>query len=253
MALEYHANRGHEGITDPFILSMEGAPCPYYGISNNDGWGFKTDFDRIGSPFGHLLTIGGLANLHFQHSRVPCLVSDIGLHEWSNGTRFVGIKKDSIITTIHPGPDVHQLLHERWKNLMVSTFEPITHPLYALVKMGRNTWFTQKRKIGARMDNGEPEFHVKKLEKSGLPVDFITKIGGYHGFFKYDIKEVETINTFGCNAYEVVGNIETIWHGGNPEYHKTKIQFYKAEIDTTKRLIGEEGLLKDYDKLMSLL
>ncbi len=252
LAKEWHLER-NLNIEDPFILTMGGAPSPNYGRSENDGKGFKSNFERIGIPFAHLLSISGLAHLHHEGQRSPSLVSDVDCHGWTDGTRFIGVRSSDMIKNIHIGPDTHRLLREKWPSLMKSTFQPKTFPLYVLMKFGKNTWFTQKRKVGACMDNGEPEFHVKSLQKSGQPIDFITSIGGYHGFFKYDIKEVEKINTYNCNAYSVVGDVQTLWNGGNPEYHKTKVQFYRAEIDTTKCLMKEEELCNDYDKLMLLI
>lgn len=253
-AKEYHLEKGHGNIEDPYILEMGGAPCPYYGLTQdvNHGKIFKvTDFERIQMPFAHLLSIGQLVNLH--HEGTESLVSDIGCHQWSHGTKFVGVRKEGNIENIHPGPDLWQLMKSHWKLLMKSTFEPPQYPLYLLVKMGKNTWFTQRRKIGACMDNGEAEFHVKNLRKFGKPEDFITTIGGYHGFFKYDIKEIESINNYDCNLYLIVGDTKILSNGGSPKYHKTKVQFYKGEIDTTKRLITEKELRNDYDKLMFLL
>lgn len=253
MAKEWQKQAGIlRNIDDPYIFGMEGAPCPYYGLSkSNDGTNFVSDFERIGTPFAHLLSIGQLMNLH--HEGGKSLVSEVGCHKWHDGTRFVGVREGSDLREIHQGPVIRELMRKHWRLLMKSTFEPKTELLYPLMIFGENTWFTQKMKTGACVDTGQPEFHVSGLEKRGPAVDFITKIGGYHGFFKYDVKEISAINSHGANAYRIMGDIETLWHGGNPEYHKTKIQFYNAKVDTTKRLIEEKELCNDYDKVISLL
>ena len=103
------------------------------------------------------------------------------------------------------------------------------------------------------MDTGEPEFHVISLEKIGKPVKFTTTIGGYRGFFKYDIKEVEAIAPRGADVYTLAGDIEIISHEGNPEYHRVPVQFYRAEVDTSQRLIREDELCNDYKTLMKLI
>lgn len=103
------------------------------------------------------------------------------------------------------------------------------------------------------MDTGEPEFHVISLKKIGKPVEFTTTIGGYHGFFKYDIKEVEAIAPRGANVYDLAGDIEVIFHDGTPGYHRVPVQFYRAEVDTSQRLIREDELCNDYEALMELI
>lgn len=249
-AKEWQKEKGYKkAIDDPFILGMDGASIYGYNDYKNN-WQFVTNFQNMEMPAAHLLMIRQLVNCG--HEGYNSLSSDIGCHDWTDGTRMIGVREGTM-TNIHNGPNAYQLMREHWKQLMQKTFEPKTYPLYALMKLNSNTWFTQKHKTGAGCDNGEPQFHVKKLQKCGRPVDFITKIGGYHGFFKYDIKEVEAINSFDCNVYSIVGDIKTLWHGGNPEYHKTKVQFYKADIDTSQQLIKEKELANDYDKLIQLM
>lgn len=206
--------------------------------------------------YAHLITIGGLKNLgyyeHGEHRR--SLVSDVSCHEWSNGVRFVGISADKEITSIHPGfENISNLISQNWTKLMEPASQVLPIGIRSLIKVGDETWFTQYPKIGSAMDTCEPEFQVISIKLIDKPIDFTTEICGYHMFFRYNVKEVETIKPFNANAYYLAGEPEIIYSGGNPKYHQIKIQFCHIETDTTKRLIRDKQLRNNFDTLMKLV
>lgn len=227
--------------SDPYIIQMgDAANCCYKYHKPEDGM-----------AVAHLISTSGLMNMH--HEGNESLVNDVDCHEWWNGVRLASVRAGAVVTDIHRGVDsVSDLIHKNWRLLMKPVSPPARIGFRALVKVGRE-WFTQYPKQGARMDTYEPEFHVTSLEKVGKPTEFVTTIGGYHGFFKYDIKEVRAIAPKGANAYTVVGDPEIVSHKGNPEHHRASVQFYRVEVDATQRLVREDDLCNDYDTLMSLL
>lgn len=254
VAYKWHKEEGHDisdishdlDVFDPYILEMgDASNCSYQH--------FSTEEDMA---FAHLISIGGLVDCgHWRRERqIRSIVSDVSCHEWSNGVRFVGINTVEEITSIHSGiEDVSNLIFENWPSLMRLASQVLPIGLRALKQIDQNTWFTQYPKMGASMDTDEPEFQVLSMKLIGKPVDFVTEIGGHHMFFRYDIKEVETIMPVGANAYCFANEPEVIYSDDNPKYHKVKIQFYRIEANTAQRLVRDEELRNDYDTLIKLI
>ncbi len=242
--------------SDPLIIEVSAANnCPYGTTPDQEKqWGGELNFpiDRDGLPIAHLLSIGQLMNCQIHREDCGNLTSDIGCHEWWNGVRLVAVRGNGEVTNIHPGADVHDLLRRNWRKLMQPLPKTGNVGFRMLTKVGKE-WFTQYLKQGARMDTHEPEFLVKSIESVGKPVEFITTVGGYHGFVKYDIKEVKAVAPRGANAYTTVGDWEIVNHKGNPDYHRVRVQFHRVEVDVSQRLIREDELCNDYDKLMQLV
>lgn len=241
IARRWHKEQSEIDSSNPFIIRMGGAAnCSYKYYQLEDGL-----------AFAHLISAGGLT--HVCHDGKESLVADIDCNEWWNGVRLVGIRSGNEVIDMHPGVrDISGLIHRNWQSLMVPIPQPSPVGFRALMKVG-NVWFTQYSKQGARMDTAEPEFLVSSIEPVGDPVDFVTTIGGYHRFFKYDIKEVQSIAPPEANAYETLGDVDMISNNENPTHHRVSIQFYKVDVDNTQRLIRDEELRNDYDHLMNLL
>jgi hypothetical protein len=199
----------------------------------------------------HLLSIGQLYRVG--DNQGDRLISDISCHEWSNGCRFVGIQPEADISKgIHSGPDAYKLLRNHWQDLLVE-IQPTQIGFRHLTQI-RETYFTEYEKKGASMDTGEPEFLVTKIEPVGNLIDFETAIGGYHGFFKYKIIEVARLKPEGTNSYQCLGSPTIVYDkDGNPAFHKVTVQFYKAEIDSSHRLIREKDLAKNLDQMLELM
>jgi hypothetical protein len=179
-------------ISDPYILRFgDAANCPYAVMKNT--------FEESGYAFAHLISTSSLAHVHHEGNESLCL--DVNCHEWGNGVRLVGIKPgEKIITGIHRGPNSYEMIKNNWEELMV----PVTHQEmfgFRALMFVDDYVFTQYRKYGARMDTWEPEYVVKSTKKIGDPVLFRTTIGGYHAFFRFDIKEVKQIAPSEANGY----------------------------------------------------
>lgn len=245
--------------SNPCILGMDDASnCSYSDREMFNHWMKATP----GTAIAHLISIGGLANSHHdyyaydydQREQRESLASDVSCHEWWNGTRMLGVR-GARIDRIHPGlPDYRTLVEKHLDKLWGQNpkgAKSTRNGFWHLVKMGAH-YFTDYPKQGERMDNHEPEFLVTKIEKfSGNPRPFRTTVGGYHGFFKYGIDEVKGIAPQEANAY-TVGEVEIEWKDGNPTHHIAPVTFYRVEVDTSRRLIHEEDIYRDFELMMLL-
>jgi hypothetical protein len=248
---EYLGRRRNQHVRDgaeysnPYIITMGGPSNLCYFFGWPPKWpGFREI--ESGMAVGHLISTGALAHLH--HEQNESLVNDVGCHEWSNGVRLVGIKAGGDIRTgLHKGPSAHDLLRQHWQDLFFPVEQKMDIGFRALMKIN-NQWFTQYLKDGERMDAWEPEFIVTSMEKIGEPTLFQTTIGGYHGFFKYGIKEVEAIAPQNANAYSFASEPQI-----SGEHHIATVQFYRITADTTKRLMKADKLAHDFDLLMKLV
>ncbi len=104
------------------------------------------------------------------------------------------------------------------------------------------------------MDTFEPEFPVTSIEPVGDLIDFVTEIGGYHMFFKYNIAEVIRLKPETANTYLCLGDPKIIYDSqGNPTHHSVPVQFYQCDIDTSSRIMRKKDLEKNFDLMMKLL
>lgn len=251
--------RGEKKHTRPCILAMDGANnCSYHDRKMLEYW-LKTTPD---TAVAHLLSIGQLMNSSHQYHEQDyrrsenrtSLASDVSCHEWWNGIRLAAVR-GGVVSDIHPGLDnVTGLMAKLWQHIMrPSDSSGRASGFHALMPFGKEV-FTQVPKIGERMDTHEPEFRVTKMERiEGGPETFRTTVGGYHGFFKYGIKEVERIAPKGANAYLLPGEVEIEWHDGNPTHHVAPVEFYHVEIDASQRMLRSADLYNDFALLMELL
>lgn len=238
-----------KGILDPFIVQIHDASNCCYTFGREHG---HRPIEN-GYAIGHLVSTGRLVHLH--HDRYESLVLDVSCHEWNDGVRLVGIRNGGeIITGIQTGPDAYKLLRKHWKELLEPVYPPDIAPIgfCALVQIG-DQWFTQYPKKGERMDTWEPEYVVTSMEEVGKPVLFRTTVGGYHGFFKFGVNEVQTTSPPTANAYRFVSEPQKEWHDGNPTHQTAMVQFFRIEADISKKLIRSDQLCHDYERMMELL
>lgn len=235
-----HAELG-EAPSNPWIFRVEDdVNCSYRYYPLERGY-----------AMAHLLAIGGLCRQHDEHGEH--LVSDVGLHGWSDGVRLVGIKAGGNTKAgISSGPNAYELLRKHWRDLLVPMEHPGTVGFRALVSIG-DQWFTQYPKQGECMDTWEPEYVATSKEEIGKPVLFRTTVGGYYGFFKFGTNEVKAIAPSGANAYFFVGEPQIEKGEGGPMHHICMVQFYRITVDATKRLMRSDRLAHDYETMMKLL
>jgi hypothetical protein len=243
---EQHLRDGAED-SDPYLIGLEGAANCSYSFGTDHG--FRNI--ETGYAIAHLISTGRLAHLH--HEGNESLVLNVSCHEWWNGVRIVGIQAGGNIRSgFHQGPDARRLLKKYWRDLLVPVKAPETVGFRALMQIGKQ-WFTQYPKVGERMDTWEPEYVVTDIKEIDKPVQFRTTVGGYHGFFKFGITEVQAIAPPNANAYCFVSEPENEWHDGNPTHQTCMVQFYQITVDSHKRLIRSESLAHDYETLMKLV
>jgi hypothetical protein len=222
--------------SNPFILEMSAASnCSYEHALKKDGL-----------CLAHLLSIGRLMHLH--HDGEESLVCDVGCHEWYDGVRLLGLKKDACTPWIHQGPQPSTFVRKHWQKLMKPVKGKGELHFCKIMKVGRH-WFTEYSKHGESLDTCEPEFLVTSMEKVGEIQEFHTPIGGFELFFRYGIREVKMIAPYGSNAYAIVG--DPVMEG--QKYHRAQLQFYKITADTTKRVLRSDEIKNDYDALMRII
>ena len=244
LAMQYHQEEHRREIPDPYIIAVEDA--------SNCGYPYhKLDAEMA---FAHLVSVGSPANVHHQGKYdVPSWAYDVGLFEWWNGVRLIGVR-DSAARGISNGPDAYQLLRRHWQSLLESSgMSDLPEQFFALMQMPDKTWFTQVDKAGEGMDTFEPEFRVTSIEAIGEPVQFSTDVRHYHGFFKYGKHEAKAVMPPEANAYALVGDPENVWEGGNPVRQMCFAQPYRVVIDPTQRLVRKDALANDYERMMQLL
>lgn len=232
----------------PSIITLEDSSNCTYGMWHDKQ--FQSWLDKRDAPFGHLLSIGQLT--HTKYEGKESVTSTISCHEWWDGTRLVAVHDDRDVVSIHPGPNVRKLIENHWHEVMKPVRRPIGAGFSALVRIG-DQWFTQYPKRGERMDTYEPEFRAVSCQVLGEPVRFRTKIGGYHGFFKYGINEVKALAPTGANAYALASEPEIEYEDGDPHSHVALIQFYKIEPDTTMHVRRADEISNDFDTLIRLV
>lgn len=237
-----HERDGAEN-SDPYILKVDDAAncCYFFGF----GHGFRPIEE--GYALAHLISTGRLCHLH--HKGNESLTLDVSCHEWWNGVRVVGIQAGGNIRSgLHQGPDAQRLLRKHWRDLLVPAKKREDIGFCALVQIGKQ-WFTQYLKIGERMDTWEPEFVVTSAKKIGKPVLFRTTSSGSGVFFKFCVKEVQALAPSNANAYFFCGESRPEGSG----HHVCEVQFYRIEVDTSKRMIRADKLAHDYDTMMKLV
>lgn len=225
--------------SDPFLLGIGDAPnCCYR---------YHPRPVEKNQALAHLISVGRLVNLH--HAGNESLVNDVDCHEWWNGVRFVGVRGSGQIDSINAGNYfLDEKVQEKWEQLMRPVEEGSQDGFFHLIPYAGH-YFTEYPKAGDRMDSGQPQFLITKMNKiEDGPTQFRTTIGGYHGFVKYGIKEVKQIAPKGANAYTFPGEFQI-----QGEWHVSAIEFYQVEVDTSRRLLRKDEIMADYDLMLEVI
>lgn len=195
-------------------------------------------------PIAHSLSIHQLTrrNGDSLHTEISCI-------EGPNAARLVGIRGNEPIDDIAPSIiiDRHVIAKHLDRFLKPVNGNRTLPPLFRLIQAGE-TWFTQYQKEGESLDTGEMEYVVRSLEPVPAQANaFWTIWGGYKGFFKYGLEEIQALAPEGANAYRFTGEVKI---EGN--IHIVPIEFYKADVDTSCYLPRRGDLETDFDTLMWL-
>lgn len=254
---EEHPNAGIKWAREfddspfPFITEVDWASnCPVTQVKNSkrpyDEWEWEPRVPEEGYAFAHLLSLDRLTHTHTSEVGVV-LLSSPGIHEWSNGAKFVSVpRRASLGRGVIKSPDASQLLRERWEHFMEpvsSDYEPV-RPF--LLRSFKGEWFAvypKKFPDQQCMDSGDLEFRCQSVELVGRKDTFTTDDDF---FLRYSLQEIRSIIPDGANAYEIT-NVS-----GKDSLGLTTVtvRFYRADVDLTRHLPKVDVLARDYGRLM---
>lgn len=204
----------------------------------------------------HLIACGGIMIMNYggNDADYPGVVSEMGLHSWYDGTRFVGVCAGSDLTNIHSGPDsLRAAIRKHWQKVGISAGPQDSHPRErAFYRLDDDLEFSVRQDDDRKvMQSSEIEFKVLGATELGRG-EFVTEIEGYHGFFRYCPKDIRQGAPAEANAFQLVGDGEIVWQDGNPTHHKHAVAYYRANVDTTLRIPTESDVLQNFDLTMQL-
>ncbi len=241
LARQYYQQEASIIVADPYILDVNDS-------SNLPYWCHEVE---PGLAFAHLISIGGIGLIHHQNGmQLPSWACDVGLHGWNDGVRLIGVRAGSN-GSIVDSPNAYRLLRKHWEKLFEpSGLDQSPNGLLVLMQMPDKTWFTQISKKGASVDTHEPEFRVTSMEKVGELTRFYTDSNYPVPIFRYDRREVQAVLPKEANAYELVGDPTRTDGAGSKE--TCLVQGYRIKVDYTKRLVRQDVLANNYDRMMEL-
>jgi hypothetical protein len=194
---------------------------------------------------GHLLSISGLVHTHFGYGQG--LVCEVHCHGWGDGARFVGMPADkSWDDGLAELPRPHEVLRREWQRfLRPNNDEVYVPPRLYLIEWTGSEWFTRCSKEPGveRLDEGDIEFHVDSVSRLGEPRQFTVDDDF---FLRYDLAQVVALAVEGANAYEIVS-----WDPKDSRGLTTvTVQFYEADVNTSRRLPRVKEIKQNYNLLM---
>ncbi len=245
--MDHHRRRGSD-VSPYYITSGFVDECPYIP----DVTSAAVQIPEYGLAIGHLLAITALQDIYSSATGYG-VIHEVGPQSWSDGARMVAIENGvSMENGIHQGPDPERYLSQYWQQLLIPVAQKTPMGMRALMKLG-NQCFTQVPKLGVAIDSYEPEYMVTTLERIGYPRKFSRQLVSLRDqICKYGIGEIRTIAPDGANAYELVSQPETEFYGNEPKLWTCMVQFYRAKIDRTKRLMSMDELSRNYELLEKL-
>ena len=250
----YRWAQGFDDRKHPYITKVETASNCAYTLPNEairKATGKWVDEPRVpeeGYALAHLLDIDAFMRTHTQEVGVM-LVSSPNVHEWWNGAKFIAMPDGVIMNDgLAQGPDPARTIHEHWEHFMQPVekgYAPITP---YLLKYAHDEWFAcypKKCPNDQCMDDGDVEFHVRSLKRVGEDGSFTTD---EMFFLRYKLAQVRALMSREANAYEIV-NISGKDRNG---LTTVTVRFYKADVDTSRRLPRTDEIARDYDRLMEV-
>lgn len=250
IATAHHLRSSGEVVTDPYIVSLRAPSDARY---HTGGWreyplAFP-DLDAGNGALAHTLMMEQLVNLGHQSGyRSPSLTSEISVCNPGEGRRYIAVREGPLTTVRREiGGDTVGVLMNHPERLSDSV-DVTTCDLYRLMKNSRGRWFTQVAHEGHAMATGVPEFMVEDVVPVGEVQRIVIDVEGYYGFFRFDYERIKQSMPEGSNAFDFVSVAVA-----DSDHHECYVQFYRAAVDTSKRLWSLERLASDYDTLIDLM
>jgi hypothetical protein len=204
----------------------------------------KPAIDRLkGKDFAyaHLLSIGQVSRTALRVSRHDQLTFEIDTHSWSDGYRLLGIRDESL----ENGKEFKfsNVERKRPPSAYVSAVDTSVPEFTSLVEVSGKL-FTEAPKDGCAADTGTVVFEVSQATGIGAPVHIDLKEENRF-VLRYDLDEVQAKKPDEANAYLVTEF--------DPRGQWIVVQFYTIEVSQQSRLIEEDELAGDLDRLMSVV
>lgn len=250
---KYPWSKGFDDRKHPYIIQTEMASnCSYMQLDEmrRRGGGSLAYIPRQPEPglaWAHLLSIDGLMRVSVIEYGTMLLASP-GVHEWSNGAKFIGIPSGvSLSRRLKVGPDPSEVICKNWQNFMRPVEEGYVSVAPFKLSMSDGGWFANypKERLDVEcMDSGDIEFHVR----SAVAVGGVKYFSVDEDFFlRYKLSQVISLMPDGANAYRIIDISRKDNHG----LTTVQVQFYRADVDTSQRLPRIKEVAHDFDRLMA--
>jgi hypothetical protein len=204
----------------------------------------KPAIDRLrgkGFAYAHLLSIGQIIGTSLYVTRYDHLTFDIGTHGWTDGYRLMGMRDGSCMNVKEFR---FSQLKAKTPNSAIVNPNGETVPEFASLIEVNNKLFTEAPKEGCSADSGTAVFEVTTAKVLGDPVH-INLTSENMFVLRYDLDEVLAVRPDGANAY--------LCTAFDPRGQWIVVQFYAIEVSQETRLIKEEELASDLDRLMKVI
>lgn len=250
----YRWAQGFDDRNHPYITKVQTASNCAYTLPNEairKATGKWVDEPRVpeeGYALAHLLDIDAFSNTHTREVGVM-LMSSPNVHEWWNGAKFIAVPHGATLDDgLMQGPDPAKVICEHWEHFMQTVEEGYVPITPYLLKYAHGEWFAcypKKLPNDQCMDDGDVEFHVRSLKRVGEDGSFTTD---EMFFLRYKLAQVRALMPKGANAYEIVDISGKDRNG----LTTVTVRFYKADVDTSRRLPRTDEIARDYERLMEV-
>lgn len=219
--------------------------APYDAYENVEQWYIrKPAIDRLkgkGFAYASLLSIGQVFRTALHVTRYDQLAFEIGTHGWTDGYRILGMRDGSCVNVKE-----FTFWGVKKKTPKAAYVNPVgeTVPEFTSLIEVNGKLFTETPKDGCSMDSGTVVFEVAVAKAMGEPVHINLQSENMF-FLRYDLDEVLAKKPEGANAY-----LRTAY---DPRGQWIVVQFYNIEVNRDARLVREDELADDLDRLMTVI
>lgn len=241
--LDKHETVCREAILENGYISAERLQdaeyfCIWNSISDTPYYAYATKGLAIspaistkdkGFAYANLLVIDQLAWTLMRSAGMDQLYSKIDIHK-NGGVRFLATKEGGVIA-----PDVIEFNYNAAvasgsPSLLVPSDAKQENKLVRIMSFG-DKFYTDTAKVGVSIDNAEPEHPVLSVVDVGEPV--VIDVGENFSVLRYGIEEhVVPQAPADANAYTRIAF--------DPLGSWIKVQFHKAEVDVSQKLVTED-------------